>query len=82
MTWRPTLERFPFTSDHDRTPDEPFVVIARSDSDAAILSIPLLEIALSLALLAMTAGAMTAGAMTTGLILVCHRYNENCWIMR
>jgi hypothetical protein len=66
-----------------RGADESFVVIApaviaRSNSDAAILFIPLLEIASSLPLLAMTAGAMTAGAMTTGLMLVCHRYNENC----
>jgi hypothetical protein len=43
--------------------DEPFAVIARSDSDAAILFIPLLEKASSLSLL----------AMTTGLMLVCHR---------
>jgi len=55
--------------------DEPFVVIApvviaRSDSDAAILFIPLLGIASSLPLL----------AMTTGLMLVCHRYSENCWL--
>jgi hypothetical protein len=46
--------------------DEPFVVIARSDSDAAILFTPLLGIASSLPLLAMTTGAMTTGAMTTG----------------
>jgi hypothetical protein len=39
----------------------PFVVIARSDCDAAILSIPLLGIASSLPLLAMTTGAMTTG---------------------
>jgi hypothetical protein len=69
--------------------DGPFVVIApavivRSDSDAAILFIPLLGIASSLALLAMTAGAMTTGAMTTGamttgLMPVGHPYSANCW---
>jgi hypothetical protein len=36
--------------------DEPFVVIARSDSDAAILFITRLGIASSLPLLAMTTG--------------------------
>jgi hypothetical protein len=51
---------------------------------AAILFILLLRIASSLPLLAMTVGAMTVGAMTAGvmtmgLMLVCHRYNENCW---
>jgi hypothetical protein len=52
--------------------DEPFVVIARSGSDAAILFIPLRGIASSLSLL----------AMTTGLMLVCYRYNESCWSAR
>jgi hypothetical protein len=50
---------------------------------AATLFIPLPGIASSLPLLAMTTGAMTTGAMTTGamttgLMLVCHRYSENC----
>jgi hypothetical protein len=62
-----------------RATDEPFVVIARSISDAASLFIPLLRIASSLPR-AITAAAVTAGAMTTGLMLARHRYNEHCWI--
>jgi hypothetical protein len=42
------------------------VVIARSDSDVAILFSPLLRIASSLPPLAMTAGAMAAGGNDSG----------------
>jgi hypothetical protein len=50
--------------------DELFVGIARSDSDAAILFIPLLGIASSLPL----------RAMTIGLMPVRHQDSENCWV--
>ncbi|HTJ63257.1 MAG TPA: hypothetical protein VL899_05550, partial [Alphaproteobacteria bacterium] len=72
---RPGIQRFSLCL----AADDPFVVIApavvaRSDSDAAILFIPPLEIASSPPLLAMTAGAMTTKGSSAA------RHNENRWI--